>query len=326
MAVLKKILTLIALALCWAVAAHADVVDRVVAIVNDDVITLSEVNEEGKPLLKQVAETTPSGDLESALEQARQKIIEQLIEKKLMLQEAKKAQLTVSEEEIDTAFHAILERNNLTPEQFDMQLETMGLTMAQYRSNLESQVLGSKLVSREIRSKVIIPESKIIDYFDTHYTKRISQGGTYLLQIGTTWNEDPEQTGPTKQEAEQKAIRIRELAVAGQDFRNLARENSDLPSAVDGGDIGILQEKDMSAAMLQIISNTQPGEISPIIETPSGFQFFKVLSSEEGRIVTTVPYESVKDEIYEILYQEEMQDQYKKWFEQIKSSAYIQIL
>ncbi len=305
---------------------YGDVVDRVVAIVNDDVITLSEVNEEGKPLFQRVAEQAPASELSEALKQVRKTVVEKLIEKKIMLQEARKANISVSEEEIDKALEHIMSRNKTTKKQFQAQLASMGMTEEQYRKNLESQVLSSKLVNFEVRSKVIIPEDKIIDYYDTHYTERVGEGGFYILQIGFTWDNTASDSDALKTEAGNKAERIRSLAVADQDFRELARQYSNLPSASDGGDIGVVKRDDMSPAMLETISNTTPGKISGIIETSSGFQFFKVLSSQEGQIITKVPYESVKEEIYDALYQQEIQARFEDWLKRMKSSSYIKIL
>lgn len=305
---------------------YGDTVDRVVAIVNDDVITLSEVNEEGKPLFQRVAEQAPASELPEALKQVRKTVVDQLIEKKIMLQEAEKANITVSGEEIDKALEHILERNNTTIKQFQDQLAGMGMTEEQYRKNLENQVLSSKLVNYEVRSKVIIPESKIIDYYDTHYTERVGKGGFYILQIGFIWDNNAPDRKTLKEEAGKKAERIRSLAVTGQDFRELAWKYSDLPSATDGGDLGVVKRDDMPAIMLDTISDTQPGEISRIIETPSGYQFFKVLSSQEGEIITKVPYESVKDEIYDTLYQQEIKARFEDWLKRMKSRSYIKIL
>jgi len=325
-----RILTILTAMLFLVPASRADVVDRVVAIVNDEVITLSEVNEEGKIPLQRVAENAPPAQLADALREVRQQIIEKLIEKKILLQEAEKAKISVTDEEVDAAFQRILEGNKITREKFQNELASLGMDEAQYRENLKSQVLSSKLVNLEIRSKVIIPEDRIIDYYDTHYTQRVGEGGYYLLQIGVSWDSAPdggsEAVARSKAAARKKAEEIRQLAVDGQDFRELARTRSDLPSAVDGGDIGILNENDMSTEMQNIVSRTKAGEISPIIETSSGYQFFKLLSSQEGQIITKVPYESVKDEIHEILYQQEMEGRFARWMAEKKSKAYIKIL
>lgn len=308
--------------------APADIVDRIVAIVNDDVITLSEVNEEGKALLQRVAENTTASEREQALKQVRQTIIDKLIQKRIMSQEAQKYNISVSEEEVDMTMQRILDQNKGTIEELRAQLATVGMTEAQYRANLRDQVLSSKLVNYEIRSKVIITEDRVIDYYDTHYTERVAEGGYYILQIGIS----PESSqkggkdfGP-QEGARQKAERVRSLAVAGEPFRDLARRYSDLPSSVDGGDIGVFKKDDMSEAMLKVITKTKPGEITDIIETSSGFQFFKVLSSQEGQIITKVPYESVKEDIYETLYQQEMQSLFADWLQEKKDQAYIKIL
>lgn len=328
MKLFSALLTL-SLYLTLAGSSLADVVDRVVAIVNDDVITLSEVNEEGKPLLQRVAENVPASELADALQQARKTIIEKLIEKKIMLQEATKAKISISDDEVQMALDRILEKNKTSIEQFREEMAKLGMTEAQYRENLKEQVLSSKLVNLEIRSKVIIPEDKIIDYYDTHYTERVEEGGYYLLQIGISLSGEGAASADKavrKQEAKKKIEEIRGLALAGQDFKSLARKHSNLPSATDGGDIGVLRKDDMPAAMYEAIARTKTGELTEIIETDAGYQFFKVLSGQDGQIITKVPYESVKDEIYETLYQQEMEGRFAEWLKNKKSLAYIKIL
>jgi len=306
----------------------AEIVDRCVAVVNDDVITLSEVNEAGLPIFRRVAEQTPPDQLQEVLKQARASVTEKLIEKKLLLQEAKKYNITVTEEEVDMALQRILASNNASMEQFHKQLADMGLNEKQYKEDLKDQILSSKVVNMAVRSKVIVPEEEIIDYYDMHYTEQVGDGGYYILQLGITWNKNDDTTDPdaAKKEAKEKALRIRSLAVSGKDFKELAREYSDLPSAADGGDIGVFREKEMASVMRNAVVGLQPGQVSEIVETSSGYQIFKLLSSQEGQIVTKVPYESVKEEIQETLYQQKMQDLYKNWIKEIREQAYIKTL
>jgi len=309
------------------ITAKAEVIDRCVAVVNNDVIIQSEVNEAGKPLFQRVAEQAPAGELTEALKEARKRVLEKLIDKKLLLQEAKRYNMSVSDEEVDKALDRILAQNHTSRELFNKELAKMGMTEAQYREDLRDQILSSKLVNVAVRSKVIIPEEKIIDYYDTHYTERVGDGGFYILQIGCSWDDslDGNALKKAREQAMQKAKRVRSLALAGKDFKKLAREYSDLPSSVDGGDIGVFKEDEMAPAMRKAITRLKPGEISKIVETPSGYQIFKLLSSQEGQIVTKVPYESVKDEIREILYRQEMQKLYKNWLDELRSQSYIRV-
>jgi len=306
----------------------AEIVDRCVAVVNNDIITLSEVNEIGLPIFKRVAEQTPPDQLQEVLKQARATVIEKLIEKKLLLQEAKKYNITVTDEEVDMALQRILASNNATMEQFRNQLTTMGLSEKQYKEDLKGQILSSKLVNIAVRSKVIVPEEEIIDYYDMHYTEQVGDGGYYILQIGITWDRNSDTTAlkTAKEEAEKKIQRVRSLAVTDKDFKELARQYSDLPSAADGGDIGVFREEEMASVMRDAVIGLQPGQVSEIVETSSGYQIFKLLSSQEGQIVTKVPYESVKEEIRETLYQQKMQELYKNWMKGIREQAYIKTL
>ncbi len=307
---------------------QANIIDSCVAVVNDDVITLSEVNEAGKPMFQRVAEQVPPEQLADALKQARQTVIEKLIEKRLLVQQAEQMQISVSDEDVDRALAQILERNSTTMEQFKSELARMGVDEQQYRENLRDQLLGSKLINYEVRSKVIVPEEKIIDYYDQHYTEQVGAGGYYILQIGVTLDKEGMPADPVeaKEAARKKAERILSLAMGGQDFKQLARQYSDLPSAVDGGDIGAFQKDEMAEYMRDAVTSLKPGEISHVVESPNGYMLFKLLSSQEGKIITKVPYDSVKEEIRNTLYQQEMEKRYDTWLEEIRSQAYIKIL
>ncbi|MBT8333217.1 MAG: peptidylprolyl isomerase, partial [Deltaproteobacteria bacterium] len=212
------------------------------------------------------------------------------------------------------------------------QLYASGLDEVTYRSNLQSQILQNKLISRDIRSKIIITEDRILDYYDAQYTKRVDEGSYYLLQIGVSWGETQAAESSTsaieekKSNARKQVESVHKLARSGQDFSELARKFSDLPSAADGGDIGVFQEDDMASYMKNAVISLKPGEISPIIETPVGYQFFKLLSTREGGIVIQAPYDTVKDEIRQILFQEAMQSEFKNWINGIKERAYIRKL
>lgn len=305
----------------------ANVVDRSVAIVNEDIITLSEVNELGKPFFQKITEETPANQLNEALQQARKVVIDKLIDKKLLIQEAKKHNLRVSDEEVENALQRILANNKKNMEQFRQEIGSMGLNEKQYREDLREQILSSKLINYEIRSKVIIPEDKIIDYYDTHYTEQLGSGSYYILQIGCTWgSKNRNGVTATQAAAKAKAEKAHELAVKGEDFKELARKYSDLPSANDGGDLGTFQANEIAAYMRDAITSLKAGEITPIIESDNGYQFFKLVSSETGKIVPKAPYKAVKDEIQEKLYQQEMAIRFKDWLKSIRDKAYIKIL
>lgn len=307
--------------------AFANVVDRSVAIVNEDTITLSEVNELGKPFFQKVTEETPPDRLPEALKQARKAVIDKLIDKKLVLQEANRVNLKVSDEEVDSAIKRIVSNNKTTIEQFKKELSAAGLNEKQYREELREQVLSSKLINHEVRSKVVIPEEKILDYYDNHFTEKSGGSDFYILQFGAVWNKAGRDGKiPSQDEARMKAELVHERAQQGEDFKSLVKQFSDLPTAADGGDLGSFQLDEMASYMRDAVGSLKPGAVSNVVEHDGVYHVFKLVSSQPGKIVTKAPYDSVKDEIREKLYQQQTEQFFSDWIKGIRDKAYIKIL
>ncbi|KPJ99786.1 MAG: hypothetical protein AMJ60_03735, partial [Desulfobacterales bacterium SG8_35] len=304
-------------------------VDRVVAVVNDDVLTLSELEKAGREFFQRIREKAPAGEVDRALEKAREEVLSGLIDKFIVRQQAEKLSITVTDQEVDTAVDQILARNNATIEDFRRELAAMNISEQEYRDNIRDQILQSKLISYEVRSRIVIIEEDIQAYYQKEYTQDKGESGYHILQMGFTWRNTVslEESGfDTKEAALEKAEEIRARVLDGESFLELAKAYSNLPSAADGGDIGLFRKEEMAAYMKDVILAMHPGEISPIVETGNAFQFFKLLSAREGDIVVKAPYESVREEIRDILYRQEMEEQYKTWVKSLREEAYIKIL
>lgn len=311
-------------------ALHAELVDKIVGIVNNEVITLSEINAETKEVDNKIKSTVPTADQQEALEKARESALNSIIDKKLINQKAAEARVSVNDQEIEAALQEVRNRASLTEEQFTTELGKAGLSLATYRDNLRSQLLQRKIVNYDIRSKIVITEAMMRKYYDTEYTFAAQSNEYYLLQIGCKWETKPTDSAAAvktkKQDALLRAQRIHNLASDGQDFGSLAQQHSDFPSAQSRGDIGAFTLDDMSATMRDAVSVLKPGEVSTIIDTPVGYQFFKLLSGEQGHQVAKAPYEQVKETIRATLFEQKMQSAFKEWITELKSSAYIQKL
>ncbi|MEE4314405.1 MAG: SurA N-terminal domain-containing protein [Desulfofustis sp.] len=307
----------------------SEIIDKVVAQVNDDVITLSELEEEGGPLFAKIRREAPADERQEALEMVRDQVLNALVNRTLIAQEAAKQGITVSDQEVDEAFNQVLAANGATREEFLGELEQNGIGEQTYRRNLKSQLLQNKLLMLAVHSKILITDDMVLDYYHDEYTKNVDEGSFYLLQIGVGWDEPETAQQSTvelyqaKLDARKRAERIHKLALAGQDFRDLARRFSDLPSAEEGGDIGVFAEDEMADYMKMAVADLKPGEISDIVETPFGYQFFQLLSGGSGGIVSKAPYETVKEQIREKLYRETMQEEYEAWLKRLREAAYI---
>ncbi len=314
---------LIALFLLHPDPLQAELVDRVVAVINDDIITLSDLHDEGKSIFEKIKKEAPAHEKKKILDDARKKILAVLIEKRLIRQRAAERRISVKPAEIDTELKKILELNNTTLEQFQEELSKTGLDEEHYRASLGDSILRSRLVNFEIRSKLVLTETMTQEYYEKKYLANIPQG-YHILQMGFSW---VGANNKTKQEAALKAAEARNLAIMnGKDFKELAKLHSDLPSARDGGDIGAFSENELASYMRDTILALKPGEVSPIVETPSGYQFFKLLSYRKGTEILGPPLESVKQDIEESLFKQEIEKQYEKWMQDLKDRAYIKTM
>jgi peptidyl-prolyl cis-trans isomerase SurA len=300
----------------------AEIVDRVVAVVNDDVITFSDLSREGASLFRRITQQAPPEQVNATLLQARQEMLSSLIDKLIVEQRAAKLNITVSEAELDEAINRVLARNRISREKFLQDLERMGSTEQNYRNSLRVQILQSKLVGQEIRSKVVITEEKIKEYYEKNYTEKLTADSYHILQMGFSWKEE---TPAAKAEALAKAEEARRLVQGGEDFRSVARKMSDLPSAADGGDIGVFKKEELSPAMKRNVLALAPGQLSPLVETPTGYQLFRLLSNQ-GDIRAQQPLDAVHDEIRDLLYQQAMEAQYGKWVKELRDEAYIKTM
>jgi peptidyl-prolyl cis-trans isomerase SurA len=207
------------------------------------------------------------------------------------------------------------------------ELSAEGVSEKQYRDELREQILNSKLITHQVRTKVVISEQTVLEYYTTHFTTNVGGSDYYILQIGCIWGaENQNGTIPSQDEAKEKAKKAHALALNGKDFKELAKKFSDLPTAADGGDLGSFQQDEMAPYMREAVVRLKPGEVSPIVENENGYHFFKLVSSQEGKVIAREPFESVKEQIREKLYQQALEQRYKDWLTSIREMAYIKIL
>ena len=324
-----RILTLFLLGLCFPSVGAAELVDKVLAVVNDEVITLSEVEEEATRIYQAMGKDLSERIVTNVMTEAREAALNGLIDRRLINQRAKLTNTTVADEELTAAYDNTRNRMALDPVEFRKKLERSGMTEETLKKQLRDQVLQSKLVSYDVRSKIVITDEMIRDYYSQRYTAKAEKGSFYLLQMGFQWN--PEVSGPEKKQEEKaetrkRADRALDLVNKGQDFKDIAKKYSDLPSASEGGDLGILHLDEMAPAMRTVIAPLQPGEVSRIIETSDSYQFFKLQSPKDEAASASSSYEKVKEEIREKLYEEKLKAAYAEWVKKLKESAYIQKL
>jgi peptidyl-prolyl cis-trans isomerase SurA len=313
----KKIIAVILFVFIGAAAewGWAEVANRIVAVVNNEIITSHELDRFIKSL-----NITDLGRMNQ--EETQKQLLLQLIDKKLVEAQVKRLGIQISKEEVDRAVARLRNEQGFTRnEDFTAALAKGGLTEGDLRNRLKEQLQRVRLISREIGSKIVVPEQKIKEYFEKNKakyrkTEGVRLGEIILLNPGKASAEE-------KDKIKQKAEEIWERLKKGEDFAELARKFSQGSTAAQGGDLGVFALKEIDSNLKATITQLKPGEVSKVLPYPQGWQIVKVIAHQENQDATLA---EVKEQIQEVLFQEEVELRFGQWVKQLKSRAIIQVM
>ena len=317
-------ITCITVALCTLppFAVGARLVERIVAVVNDDIITLSELNTALTPFAARVKSSGYTADKErKLLYTVREQVLNQLIDETLAKQEVKRANINVGEMEIDAMIERLKESRFYTDEEFRAALKQQGLTMADYRTRLKEEIMRSKLVNLEVKSKIIITQDDVKTYYDSHADAYAGEKKYHLRNIIMVVPALADTI--EKNEIHQKMETVVAKLKAGASFESLAREYSQSPIAKEGGNLGTFNAGSLSPQIQAALKNLKKGEYTPILDTDQGFQIFYVENILNDKVRTL---EEASGEIREALYKEIVDREFEKWLQGLRKRSHIKII
>jgi peptidyl-prolyl cis-trans isomerase SurA len=305
-----------------ALAAEAAVVDRIVAVVNEDVITLYDIETLLRPLVQNIkAQRLPPEREVQALAQLRADMLNNLIDTKLTEQEVKRHKITITEEEIENYIRRVKQRRSTTDEQLRGILAEQGMTLEDYRNEVKLQLQRTKLVNREVRSKVVITEAEIKAYFEKNKAK---YGGGTQYHLWNLFVRLPAQASPANRAAAQNLL---EEALAelkrGRPFQEIVRFTAERPSAVQGSDLGLFRIEELTPRLREAVRDLKAGQFSPIVETDFGYQIVFV---QEIKDTASRPLAQVESEIQDILFRERVDDRFVSWLSDLRKRSHIKIM
>lgn len=303
-------------------SAASEVLDRIVAVVNEDIILLSELRERMAPYTQRIRQQGLDKDKEQeVLFDVRKEMINRLVDEKLTDQEIKRNDIQVDDEEIDRTIERIKAANTFTDEDLRRFLEKDQMTMEQYREKIREQVLRSRVVNYQVKSKIVITEEEIQAYYDSHPE---AYGGALHYHLRNILMRVPDfATDDEKQTVRERMQQIKSQIEAGESFTDLARTYSQGPTAADGGDIGEFAKETLSPKIQVAIDGLAPGQTTAVVDTDQGFQLFYVeaVKQTEGK-----PLESVREEIHQKLFAEVVDNKFVSWLEDLRSHSHIKII
>jgi len=330
----KYVGSLLLVCFCFTVfsgLAWAKVVNRPVAIVNGDIITLKEFEKVSGPVVEQYSVVFTGEDREEKIKELKADILNQMIEEKILIQEAEKKEIKVTKIDIDDGIKEIKERFT-SEEEFETELERQNLTKKEFRTKIKESLLVKKLIEQEVEAKVETPsDEEIKNYyqerkgdFERPDQIRVSH---ILIKIGKDVD------FKEKSRALNSIRDIQRQLKEGTDFAELAKKYSEDPgSKNNGGDVGFFAKGMMVKEFEEAAFKLKKGEISDIVETDFGYHIIKFEEEKPGKqlgledeLGLAGQAIKIKDFIEETILRERLEKKFSEWLKNVKDTAKIEI-
>jgi parvulin-like peptidyl-prolyl isomerase len=275
--------------------------DHILAQVNEEQITVDEFNREVKELILEPEQETKGKNLGNL----KEAYLDQVIERKILVQEARRLGIKISQEELNQAIFEI--KKDYPGEGFGEKLNLKGITLEEWKAQLEEKLLAEKMIRHALYYRGEIDEKLVLQYYEEHPS---------LFQV-------PEKVraGQIVVASEEEAIQILNQLKKGENFEKLARKKSLGPEKVNGGDLGYFGKGERPAEF-DCVFDMEVGTISEVIKSPYGFHIFKLEEKIEPRQIS---FEEAKAGILQELRQKKGEEEYQRWLKGLKAKAKVKI-
>ncbi len=288
--------------------------DRVVAVVNDSVITNSELALALKAAKEQLKISNKPVPAETAL---RKEVLDRLILEALQLQIAKRNNIEVSSDDINKAIQDMANQNHISVEQLKKAVERDGIEYSTFRKRINDQMIVSRLQQSALGSKITISDNEVAEYLRGTKNKKAGSAEYHLMHLHV-----PLPESPTSQQISAASAKAKKLVAElkdGASFEQVARNNSTGPNTVGGGDLGWRKASELPSLFANQLSSLKLDEIAGPIQASNGFHILKLVDVHNDP--TKMTAQSAKNMIYHRKFDEQLH----VWLQQLRDSAYIKI-
>lgn len=298
----------------------AEPVNRIVAVVNNEVITLHELNTRIKEMTGMTPVQLKSSKGEDVFQDARQQILSLMIDEKITEAKIKELGIKITQKQVDEAVERIKSENRWTQEDLIAGLGREGVKYEKFLEKVKKDLELMQLINSEVKSKIIITDERIRKYYEENKAKYAGDARVYLAGIVLLRkNRGQEESDRLIKKGEE----IMQLLKQGEDFGALAKRYSEGPGADEGGDLGSFRISQLDPELQKILKELSIGGNTNLIERTNGVQIIKLLKREggEGRELN-----DVKDAIFSAIYREEVNDRYMSWIKELREKSYTKII
>ena len=305
------------LMLCTGVVSQSRVVDRIVAQVNDDIITLSDLNREMGELRQDLSTRYTGDQLEQEVKKAEKMVLEELIRQRLLLQKAAELGFGANIDlQVTSAIENIRKQNKIKDmQEFERALAQQGMTMAGFRERIRRQMLTQGLVQEFVSSRITLLSQDIDKYYKDHAAEYTTPEEVTLSEIIILF-------AGNRADAESRANDIHKRLSQGEPFATLASQYSQGPTASKGGGIGSYLTAKLNPEITRAIASVKEGEVTSVQTSKDSFVIYRV---DTRKAATIRPLDEVRDEIRNRLWEQKFNPEFERFITQLKDDAYIQI-
>jgi len=331
---MRKLLTLAGLTALLAIPLRAEILEQVLVKVNGDIITKTELEQRQVAALRQRLNGNVDPDalkndqeLKKLVAEVTPQVLVNSIDELLLVQRGRELGYHLSDDQFKEIVNNIRKEQNLQDEQkFQDALKQEGMTILDLRNQLERQMLIQRVQQQEVGSKLSITEEEARQYYSRHPEEFTEPASITLREILVAVATDTKQGQATvnvarDDEATKKINDLRARLLKGEDFAKVAADASDSSSKANGGLIGPFARDDMSPQLQQLVDKMKPGDITPVIRTPRGYQMFKL---EVLRPQALQPFDKVRDLIADRVSQERTRTEMRKFLTRLREQAIIE--
>jgi peptidyl-prolyl cis-trans isomerase SurA len=306
--------------LLFSLSVQAELVDRVAAVVNRDIIALSEVEARAAPDLQKIATEPDPSRRATARKEALKRALDGLIGEKLMESQLRELNIDVPDAEVDLAIDDVKKQNNIDGAQFEQLLGTEGYTMATYRAFMKKHLARLKLVNLKVRSKVKVSDEDLKAEYLRAAKMETEDSEVHARHLLVSVS--PKATPDQVEAARKKAVDLmQEAKRPGVDFATLAKKKSEGPSAADGGDLGFFRRGVMVPEFERAAFTLPLGGVSEPIRTKFGWHVIKV---EERRALQAKSFEETKDQLRERLLRGQLEKYTDQYIQELRAQAVVE--
>jgi len=294
-----------------------DVLESIIAVVNDEIITLSEYRNRHDALYQMLSSRFEGEELQREFQNMKKDLLDSMVTDLLLLQEARKNELDVSEQ-MKMTIENIQKENNLdTEDQLRRAMLQQGMNYDAWRGQIEENLLKQAIVYTQVSRNIVINDTEVVGYYKTHQDEFIEPPEYTLKAVYIA------ESGKSEEEIRNKKVEVEEKIAAGEDFAAVSGQFSEGPEKDSEGDLGTFKAGEMEKILEESVKNLDIGGVTPWIAFREGWFLLKLVDRRDRRLRE---FDEVREEIEQILFEDQKQKKLDEYMVDLKQRSFIKIV